>query len=221
MLGVCLLTVYQLKKLINKVVGELASLGLSPSVLQTLLRSDEATIFSSVTGAGSNKGKERAFGERSGEFISSEIPLTDDDRHDVSPGPRSPRTKAVYEVVRDGEHIHPRLRIQVATPESPREEDGAGADAGDVSAPVNIFVNALDSAPVDEGHAYAVEDKDLMLVTRPIIARPGQSLIWTLQRRTLDIQTEGDIIPLAHGGDDTRVGAVPPYAHPIEIVRRQ
>ncbi|KAL5511264.1 hypothetical protein ACEPAH_4479 [Sanghuangporus vaninii] len=203
----------QLKKLINKVVGELASLGLSPSVLQTLLQTDEATFSDGSAG----KGKERAFGERSGELISCGFTT---DPHDVSPTPRSARTKAVYEVVHDGEHIHPRLRIQVGTP-NPEDGTDADVDGDDLPAnpPVDILVDAPNCVPTDG--EYDTQEEDLMLVVKPIIARPDQSLIWTLQKRTNSTAFE-NVAPLDAGKrDDGEIDVSRSEAHPGEIVRRQ
>ncbi|KAL5489925.1 hypothetical protein ACEPAI_4757 [Sanghuangporus weigelae] len=207
----------QLKKLINKVVGELASLGLSPSVLQTLLQPDESTFSSGSAG----KGKQRAFGERSGELISSGFTT---DPHDVSPTLRSARTKAVYEVVHDGDHIHPRLRIRVGTPNS-EDSTNADVDGDDVrqnlpaSPPVDILVDAPDCVPIDG--EYDAQEKDLMLVLKPIIVRPEQSLIWTLQKRTNNTEL-GNVDPLDAGkGDGSGIDMVRPEAHPVESVRRQ
>ncbi|KAL5529600.1 hypothetical protein ACEPAG_5585 [Sanghuangporus baumii] len=206
----------QLKKLINKVVGELASLGLSPSVLQTLLQSDEATFSNGNAG----KGKQRAFGERSGELISDFTA----DPYDVSSTSRPARTKAVYEVVHDGEHINPRLRIRVGTPNL---EDGTNADVdGDgvrqnlpASLPVDILVDAPDCVTIDG--EYDAQENDLMLALKPIVARPEQSLIWTLQKRTNNTEL-GNVAPLDAGkGDGSEIDVVRPEAHRVKSVRRR
>lgn len=141
-------------------VNELAVLGLNPSVLHTLLQSDEASTV------GDAKGKRRAFGERPGQLVNGIIPGQDGDNGGDG---RPPLRKAVYEVVGDGEHLLPRLRILLGS--SDENDDGEAAinvhdRPRDSDSTVNILLD-----PPDE----------MMLVSKPIVARPGESLIWTLQ----------------------------------------
>ena len=86
-------------------VVELSSLGLSPSVLQGLLQAGEAS--SSYLTAPNSKGKQRALDVPLADATSTPFPNQDDGT-----------PKAIYEFVRDGESIEPRLRLWVGANDS-------------------------------------------------------------------------------------------------------
>ncbi|EJD02279.1 uncharacterized protein FOMMEDRAFT_168777 [Fomitiporia mediterranea MF3/22] len=214
----------QLKKLINKVVNELTSLGLSPAVLQNILQKND-------TASGSAKGKQRAFGERPEEIVN--VGDQDDGVADLS---RPQTTKAIYEVIHDGEHLQPRLRVWVGRQKDTDSGNRAGDNVDDSprspasAARVTILLDApesLSSSPVDavassqEINSDYVGNRELLLVAKPIVARPRQSLIWTLQKQAEIEETEEAATPELPSTEGQESNVPIPVVHPVELVRRQ
>ncbi|KAF5381778.1 hypothetical protein D9615_005505 [Tricholomella constricta] len=146
----------QLKKLINQIVRELSSLGLSPAVLQELLeRSKEESDELS-----DGKGKKRA---------------DDADPNEESPSPSTPAytrrhnlPKVIYEVVDDSGRIEPHLRLWV---DAPTDSSGSG------SSPRPLDEEVDGSEPITEVAREGEADS---------AANPPQgqmSLLWRLQRQ--------------------------------------
>ncbi|KAI5116690.1 hypothetical protein M0805_007511 [Coniferiporia weirii] len=167
----------QLKKLINKVVLELSSLGLNPSVLHALLQSSDAASSSS------EKGKQRAFGERPDELSTKELSVKGlSSSSSGSEGSPLPSSKAIYEVVQDGDILQPRLRIRVGT----AHNSGTGQQH------MSSTPNLMDMEPEPRPSSSVVEEpsnsthdgpEDLPLITKPLTAELGRSLIWSLQKK--------------------------------------
>lgn len=98
-----------MKKLINKVVNELSSLGLSPLVLQDLLENTD-------TAARSSKDKEKAaIGDEGLEGGSEET---------TPASSAAPVSNAVYEFSSTAEGIEPRLRLRLRSVGGFSEDEG-------------------------------------------------------------------------------------------------
>ena len=199
-------------------VSELASLGLSPSVLHTLLQSDGANVVDN------GKGKQRALGERPEELLTQSGTARDD--WDVHP---SPKTKAVYEVIGDGEHLRPRLRIWVRDSAIDGDDRlGQQTQNSDSNGQINVLLGPPDPAlPSDastngESSESVNDNEDLLLVANPIVSKPGQSLIWTLQRRG-DIEEGEDIVLSSKPGNSTESlrNDFASVLYPAEVLSKQ
>ncbi|KLO14694.1 hypothetical protein SCHPADRAFT_826021 [Schizopora paradoxa] len=197
----------QLKKLINKVVLELSSLGLSPAVLHDLLHSCEQ-------GDINGKGKERQVGERPDDGgLVAQI---------SEAGPSRQATKAVYEFVEDGGRIEPRLRLWVST--ASIEDDAATASGSSVGAEsdddprVAIFLDKPESKPPSPD-SDNVRTEELLLVSKPV-AQKGQSLVWSLQKKSGPIFGSGNAWDSLVGAADSD-DSLETLAHPVELVRKQ
>ena len=216
----------QLKKLINKVVLELTSLGLSPSVLHSLLQPKDAESSRSI------KGKERAAGERP--FESSEGEDTDDpstsspNELQEQRSAETPQPKAVYELVQDGERLEPRLRLWVGETRDHFDEEIITADEDELDSRVAIYLDNPDSAPSspiversESGPGRSKSHEDLLLVSKPVTSNPGQSLVWSLQRppRHGDAEQESSEEVWKSLGSKMDVEEIAP--HPVELVKRQ
>ncbi|KAH8116989.1 SPX domain-containing protein [Phellopilus nigrolimitatus] len=213
----------QLKKLINKVVLELSSLGLSPSVLHSILQSNDAASSST------NKGKQRAFGERPGELSSGEVSVEELSGSSIGKSSR-PSTRAIYEVVHNGDRLEPRLRLWVGTTSNAEEEDMGNHPRSPLSnSRVAIYLDKPESKPpspvVENSHSdiFDAPEDDLLLVSKPLVAKPGQSLIWSLQkRRKVGVIGEPPTDPDEATEEGNEVDDVPPpIVHPVELVKKQ
>ncbi|TDL24707.1 hypothetical protein BD410DRAFT_785400 [Rickenella mellea] len=168
----------QLKKLINQMVQELGTLGLSPQVLQSLLHTTDcpsATL--SVDDLA-----ERALGD--GTDPSSSKILTEGNHH----------SKAVYELIRGDGRIEPRLRLWVGTRQSTDKHDEVGdtvdGKSGDY---VDIVLDRSESIPASPASGNAGTERslvheelsaeDLQVVADHLSAQGGHNLHWTLQHR--------------------------------------
>lgn len=163
----------------------------------------------------SDKGKQRAAGERPSEEGAA----------------KAPRPKAVYEVVNDGEHLQPRLRVWVGT--AAADVNKSGGEDGQVdksSSPVSdsrvaIFLDKPDSAPSSPiEDVFEPPKEDLLLVSRPLTGEVGKSLIWSLQRRSSipasnEIDKEDARSAEADGTNSNEdLVALP---HPVKIVNKE
>ncbi|KAG5645958.1 hypothetical protein DXG03_004750 [Asterophora parasitica] len=157
----------QLKKLINQIVRELSSLGLSPAVLQELLeRSKEESDDLSLD----PKGKKRADDADPNETQESSPSGSPSSSPPGSAVPtrRQNLPKVTYEVVDDSGRIEPHLRLWVDSPpgeggsessSSPRPLDEEGDDDG-----------------FEEQHVGLIEGEQ---------PKEQLSLLWRLQRQAL------------------------------------
>ena len=167
-------------------------------------------------------------GERSIHFVSSEA---SDGSDDVIRSSRRSRTKAIYEVVHDGEHIQPRLRIQVPTLEDAPDigiadniPDFQCSESGSHFVSEAQFSKPADSdTPVGKCNLQDLGEENFELFAKPLIARPGQSLIWALQTRQDNEEAQE---PTAHieNADESLVGdsiVETIHTHPVEVVQRR
>ncbi|RDB26687.1 Transcriptional regulator of yeast-form-adherence 3 [Hypsizygus marmoreus] len=144
----------QLKKLINQVVRELSSLGLSPAVLQELLEyskneSDELT---------KKKGKKRS--EDGEEFDEDPSASTSAQRHHLP--------HLVYEVTKDSGRIEPHLRLWV---DPPSHSSGSSPHTLDTQEDSLTPRTETDADDEEDQHGYNHG------------TRPQMSLLWALQRQ--------------------------------------
>lgn len=186
---------------------ELTSLGLSPSVLHSLLQANEPPV---VPG---DKGKQRATGERLGEGSSAK--------------PSGP--KAVYEVVHNGNQLQPRLRVWVGTTND-SEHTSEEQDKPSSPSRVAIFLDKPDSTPPSPAKDTSDDDvfdppkEDLLLVSRPLTTEPGKSLIWSLQRRpsfSSETETDKDDAWSIESDAVNTNEVFGPTPHPVELVKKE
>ena len=195
---------------------ELTSLGLSPAVLQSLFDQNELGPWSA-----DDKGKQRAFGERPAEDWSAAV-ASDADLDTGDPSSSHSRTKAVYEVVQDGQHLLPRLRIWVG----PRNNSAyvEETEEGSARAGVDIRLDKPDSpeeqrTPLPDGlDEPEISKEELLLVSKPIVPVPGQSLVWSLQRKAIQDQFHSCA---SSGAATIDLDEPNLQAHPVELVKRQ
>ena len=196
-------------------------------MLRDLLQSEAAV----------GKGKQRAVGERplddalASQNDTAETSDSTEDEGDRNRA-RSPSasSKAIYEFVRDGERIEPRLRLWVATTSNDPIDSSPGLQNGDTSSHVAIFLDKPESTPssptIEEPSSnYFEKDKeDLLLVSKPLDSQPGQSLVWSLQKRSRGIsdssaQNSDEWKSLGSTGESEET--LLPAAHPVELVANQ
>lgn len=116
----------QLKKLINKLVNELASLGLSPTVLQELLR--EADTINNT----SAEGKQRETEPSQSTYLLGHPPV-------------------VYEFNGDADHIQPRLRLWVNIPDPQAFESVLpSSNATQSSAQLDLYEESAETSEADD-----------------------------------------------------------------------
>ena len=222
-------------------VFELESLGLSPAVLQELLQQSQQSELNPPSDK--YKGKQRAFGERPEELeVDLLSPSVDkEDEHTNGHRSRSPKTKVVYEVVKDGGHLQPRLRVWVGTKKNSLTVDSPTSPSS--SSRVAIFLdNSETSSPVSEveelvsdnssmtettSEELTESDENTLLLSKPIVAQPGKSLIWTLQKRQKDAYScegseSGSISEIESFKEEVK-GGIPErlVPHPVEVVKKQ
>ncbi|KAF5353887.1 hypothetical protein D9756_007262 [Leucocoprinus leucothites] len=162
----------QLKKIINQIVKELSSLGLSPTLLHKLLESQDGQLLAtslqlqkdaSTTVSPSTSGRVTGSDEPQSTLISS--------------GHGFPRV--VYEFNGESEKIEPRLRISV---ESLEDLGGLLRSEGKDR---NVEQNEADTSSLDD-------DLEVMDPTGSVEmdhnAPPGDSLLWTLQKSSSEPQ---------------------------------
>lgn len=180
-------------------------------MLHSLLQVNEPAIVSA------DKGKQRAVGERPSEG------------DNIKPsGP-----KAIYEVVQNGEHLQPRLRVWVGTTNASEDshEDSDKQISPSSDSRIAIFLNKPESAPSSPVVNDSTDDvfeppkEDLLLISRPLTTVPGKSLVWTLQRRqsvSLVTDTDGeDTWSAETEGFSDLAETLGPPAHPVELVNRE
>ena len=173
--------------MINQVVLELSSLGLSPDVLHDLLKTGELekTTNTSERPADTISAKEED-SERAVEIGATRLTVESKPIR-----PSSPRSKAVYELIGAGDKIEPRLRLWVGTADLSDQIDESGSGSAQNSpteeARVAIFLEtdqecrSLFSDSSDRSHSST---EDLVALSKPIASKkPGHSLLWTLQCR--------------------------------------
>ncbi|KAG6844396.1 hypothetical protein H0H87_007208 [Tephrocybe sp. NHM501043] len=153
----------QLKKLINQIVLELSSLGLSPAILHELLEGSQKVSIGDV-----GKGAEEPAGT------------------EVKSIRRHPNlSKAVYEVTDGLGHIEPHLRLWVDVPSlhSSRNASRASSvmDSHESEAESSSDAHTMTETEPDE-------DADDGEQGIPRIQQRGMSLLWTLQRQAINIQ---------------------------------
>lgn len=180
-------------------------------MLQSLFEQNETEL------GPNDKGKRRAFGERPVEDFGLEH--DEDDLND--PASTVSHTKAVYEVVQHGERLQPRLRIWVGSEsESSIMEE---TEEGNTASRVIIQLDKPDSptetrpaGPEDITDSYFT-GREMLLVSKPIVSVPGQSLVWSLQRKAAPFESECSI-PSDACCD---VSETKPPAHPVGLVERR
>ncbi|KAG6914825.1 hypothetical protein DXG01_015126 [Tephrocybe rancida] len=155
----------QLKKLINQIVRELSSLGLSPAVLHELFEASQPGSRA-ITEAGN--GAEEAGG----------IEPTSAWNHHLA--------KAIYKVTDISGHIEPHLRLWVDARTSTALRSTLTLNSQDTdtdtdSSDVRIVTET------DTDHDADEDDRDL-----PGISQGGMSLLWTLQRQAVLMQQEAE-----------------------------
>lgn len=182
-------------------------------MLQALFEQNQAQIELGPN----DKGKRRAFGERPAEDFGLEHDLDDLD----DPASTISHTKAVYEVVQHGERLQPRLRIWIGSKcDSSIVEEAEGRNT---ASGVSIQLDKPDSPiqtrtslPEDLTESDFTE-KEMLLVSKPIMPIPGQSLVWSLQRKALPYESESPTpSDTSFDLDETK-----PQAHPVELVKKQ
>ncbi|KAF8592143.1 hypothetical protein K439DRAFT_1656201 [Ramaria rubella] len=189
----------QLKKIINELVAELESLGLSPLVLQELLQEQDSYENSKRAIFRQRKGKERASDETPAELeagfqrlltVSLPAPLS-----------HSSPAKAVYEFTDEGGSgdVVPRLRLWVEESGSPGSALLVAEDLDESDDADDSFVHSLsssdesrsvlsvktDSQPpeaISAQHGYADDD---IVISSPVTPHPRHDLLWNLQGRPL------------------------------------
>lgn len=205
---------------------ELTSLGLSPSVLHSLLQPNDGG------GPHDIKGKQRAAGERpvdSSDGEDTDDPTTSPPEAEVRKGVESLQPKAVYELVQDGERLEPRLRLWVGETRDYLDEEPTSTDEDGSNSRVAIYLDKPDSTPSspvaessEEGLRRSTSHEELLLVSKPVTSKPGQSLVWSLQKRTKgeDVETEDawNSLSTVNDSEDTSASA---SAHPVELVKKQ
>lgn len=207
---------------------ELSSLGLSPSVLHSLLQPNDGG------GPHDIKGKQRAAGERpidSSDGEDTDDPTTSPPEAEVRKGVESLQPKAVYELVQDGERLEPRLRLWVGETRDYLDEEPTSTDASEdgSNSRVAIYLDKPDSTPSspvaessEEGLRRSTSHEELLLVSKPVTSKPGQSLVWSLQKRTKGEETEMEdawnSLSTVNDSEDTSPSA---SAHPVELVKKQ
>jgi hypothetical protein len=202
----------QLKKLINQLVEELESLGLSPLILHELLKPDDpagTTVEPATSSRRRSKGKERALGERpsdldadSHSLLSVSLPPS------VSSGRSASPARVVYELADGGKSgdIVPRLRLWVDNSEElvasslPRgriEDLDDSDDANSSSSPSRtmsqtaLYIDTpseTDSPPAEAilGRQHGYTPEDIVIMSSPIASHPRHNLLWSLQERNVD-----------------------------------
>lgn len=207
---------------------ELSSLGLSPSVLHSLLQPNDGG------GPHDIKGKQRAAGERpidSSDGEDTDDPTTSPPEAEVRKGVESLQPKAVYELVQDGERLEPRLRLWVGETRDYLDEEPTSTDVSEdgSNSRVAIYLDKPDSTPSspvaessEEGLRRSTSHEELLLVSKPVTSKPGQSLVWSLQKRTKGEETEMEdawnSLSTVNDSEDTSPSA---SAHPVELVKKQ
>ncbi|KAG6827122.1 hypothetical protein H0H92_013142 [Tricholoma furcatifolium] len=151
----------QLKKLINQIVLELASLGLSPALLQELLESSKAEL-------GSSDGKLGA------EVEASTFGLGPAQRRQHLP-------KVVYEVTDGLGHIEPHLRLWV---DSPTHTTPTLMTGGSTSRSTSSLARGDGDASDVTENDYDVEE-DCEDFSSEAASGGQMSLLWRLQRQAL------------------------------------
>ena len=70
---------------------------------------------------------------------------------------------------------------------------------------------------------HDLHDEKLMLATKPIVARPGQSLIWALQTSTSDAEIESNFSAEVEepGEVISEFDALTHKVHTVELIRKQ
>ena len=188
-------------------------------MLQSLFEQNQAEIELSPN----DKGKRRALGERPAEDFDLNGGFRDEDNKEVGlqdPGSTRSHTKAVYEVVQHGEHLQPRLRIWIGSSSSSSVvEEGKG---GQAAPGVSIKLDKPDSptetrSPLPEALESEFTEKQMLLVSRPIMAVPGQSLVWSLQRKTAPYESESP----TPSDTSLELDESKQQAHPVELVKRR
>lgn len=178
-----------------------------------------------------DKGKQRAHDERPHEDASTGAAEASDAKSDAGPWSQDAElshshtnTKVVYEVVQDGEHLQPRLRIWVGSCKQPayvEETERAGSHSG---TGIDIRLDKPDSPterrsplPEPEGSGdLGLTKEELILVSKPIVPVPGRSLVWSLQRKT-EVEEMGSRFTSETNLDlDETV-----QSHPVKLVKRQ
>lgn len=167
--------------------------------------------------------------------------MDEQDEHTNGHRSRSPKTKVVYEVVKDGGHLQPRLRVWVGTKKNSLTVDSPTSPSS--SSRVAIFLdNSETSSPVSEveelvsdnssmtettSEELTESDENTLLLSKPIVAQPGKSLIWTLQKRQKDAYScegseSGSISEIESFKEEVR-GGIPErlVPHPVEVVKKQ
>lgn len=205
---------------------ELSSLGLSPSVLHSLLQPNDGG------GPHDIKGKQRAAGERpvdSSDGEDTDDPTTSPPEAEVRKGVESLQPKAVYELVQDGERLEPRLRLWVGETRDYLDEEPTSTDEDGSNSRVAIYLDKPDSTPSspvaessEEGLRRSASHEELLLVSKPVTSKPGQSLVWSLQKRTkgeeLEMEDAWNSLSTGNDSEDTSPSA---SAHPVELVKKQ
>ncbi len=131
-------------------------------------------------------------------------------------GPSRQPTKAVYEFVQDGGRIEPRLRLWVSATSTEDDVSAActagGAEQDDCR--VAIFLDKPESQP--SSSECDSRSEDLLLVSKPV-AQKGQSLVWSLQKKSGHIsQSENTWGSLVGAGDSD--SSLETLAHPAELL---
>ncbi|KAF7760277.1 hypothetical protein Agabi119p4_10953 [Agaricus bisporus var. burnettii] len=145
----------QLKKLINTVVRELSSFGLSPDLLHQLLEAQERDSFAGLEGSTCSA---------CDSSLTVNLPL---DEGTSQPGMCFP--KAVYEFVEGSSKIEPQLRIPLET-------------LRELASSLRAGTRVLEEAA--EGNAAHARDEDSELPGAEPLNRlipPGNTLLWSLQ----------------------------------------
>lgn len=149
----------QLKKLINQIVRELSSLGLSPAVLQELLESSKQEADERVASKGKGKAEPDDAADLDEEVMSAQAAR----RHGHVP-------RVVYEVTGESGRIEPQLRLWVDPPTPSTPDEVAG-----------VIEESESSSRSERTIEGDLEDEDLP----EEFGGPHMSLLWALQRRSM------------------------------------
>jgi len=152
------------------------------------------------------KGKQREVGERPDDEGTAA-------QSAAEAGPSRQPTKAVYEFVQDGGRIEPRLRLWVSTASTEDEVSAAGTAGGaqQDDPRVAIFLDKPESQPPSP--ECDSRSEDLLLVSKPV-AQKGQSLVWSLQRKSSKISQSEN----TWEGTGDSDASLETSAHPVELL---
>lgn len=158
----------QLKKIINKIVKELSSLGLSPDLLHKLFEVQDERPFTHLKISDCDSTSALA------SSIAS-IHLNAEDNHTLNNGASFP--KVIYEFGEDSSKIEPRLRISLES-------------LGKLGNFLHVGTESKEALEESEAGVSFDDDEEPQLVvatsTLGELPPPGDSLLWSMQKAEIE-----------------------------------